>query len=64
MERKPPGRIIRERSDFDVMEHVINGYYPPLKRTPEPRAQADDRGNPPSETRKRTSQGKPKLRHK
>ena len=64
MEQKKTGQIDRRRSDFDVMEHVISGWYPPLHRLPEPRGRAEDRDHPERPRGQKTSHPKPKLRHK
>jgi hypothetical protein len=58
------GRIDRHKSDFDVMEHVISGWYAPLPRPPEPRGRADDRDHSERPGGQKTSHPKPKLRHK
>ena len=64
MDEKKQGQIDRHKSDFDVMEHVISGWYP-LRTPAEPRGQADDRGRAKrSSGGQKTSHSKPKLRHK
>jgi hypothetical protein len=60
---KHAGKIIREKSEFDVIEHVISGWSPHQPRESEPRGQADDRGRIP-ERRQRPAHPKPRLRHK
>ena len=40
------GQIDRQRSDFDVMEHVISGFYAPSADTDEPRGHANDDAPP------------------
>jgi hypothetical protein len=64
MDPKKTGQIDRHKSDFDVMEHVISGLYPPTPRTPEPRGHAHDRGDSRSPTGQKSSHTRPKLRHK
>jgi hypothetical protein len=64
MDRDKTGRIDRRRSDFDVMEHVINGWYPPLHSPPEPHGRADDRKPPGQSGGQKTTHHKPRLRHK
>jgi len=60
---KKSGHIDRKRSDFDVMEHVIGGFYVPRPDTAEPRGQAHD--GPKRRSHGQTpSHPKPKLRHK
>ena len=61
MEPKKTGHIDRHRSDFDVMEHVINGWYPALHRPPEPRGRADDRDPSDTPRGQRTTHPKRKL---
>jgi hypothetical protein len=63
MEQKKTGQIDRRRSDFDVMEHVISGWYPPMHRKPEPRGQANDHQAEKPGGQK-TTHSRPKLRHK
>jgi hypothetical protein len=64
MERKNTGRIDRHKSDFDVMEHVISGFYPQPPLAPEPRGHASDRDHSRGSNRQKSSHPKPKLRHK
>jgi hypothetical protein len=64
MEGKKAGRIDRNRSDIDVMEHVINGWYPPLYRPPEPRGRANDSHRAERPGGQNPTHPKPKLRHK
>ena len=64
MEQKKTGQIDRRRSDFDVMEHVINGWYPPMHRQPQPRGRADDRDQAEKPGGQKTTHSRPKLRHK
>ena len=64
MESKKPGRIDRHKSDFDVMEHVIGGFYPPHRGMDEPRGHANDDSPPRRSGGQKPSHPKPKLRHK
>jgi hypothetical protein len=64
MDRKNTGRIDRHKSDIDVMEHVIGGYYPLHRHAPEPRGHATDRDHSKPSGGQKSSQSRPKLRHK
>jgi len=62
--KKKSGQIDRHKSDFDVMEHVISGFYPHHSGTAEPRGQANDEPPPRRSGGQKHSHPKPKLRHK
>jgi hypothetical protein len=64
MDSNKPGRIDRHKSDFDVMEHVIGGFYPPHTGTVEPRSHASDSRPSRRSSGQKPSHSKPKLRHK
>ena len=64
MDSKKSGQIDRHKSDFDVMEHVISGFYPPSRGTDEPRGYANDDAPSRRSSRQKPSHPKPKLRHK
>lgn len=64
MEEKKKGQIDRHKSDFDVMEHVISGWYPYQHYPAEPRGHADDLGSSRRSSGHKTSHSRPKLRHK
>jgi hypothetical protein len=64
MDRKKSGRIDRQKSDFDVMEHVISGFYPHHRDTAEPRSHANDDPPPRRSGGQKPSHPKPKMRHK
>jgi hypothetical protein len=63
MEDKKSGHIDRRKSDFDVMERVIGGFYPPHRDTDEPRAHAHD-GSKRRPGGHQPTHPKPRLRHK
>jgi hypothetical protein len=64
MDPKKPGQIDRKKSDIDVMEHVIGGWYPYRSGLPEPRGHAPDNGPRQGSGRQKASHSRPKLRHK
>jgi hypothetical protein len=64
MDSNKPGRIDRHKSDFDVMEHVIGGFYAPNRGMDEPRGHANDHPPPRRSGGQKPSHPKPKLRHK
>jgi hypothetical protein len=64
MDPKKPGQIDRRKSDIDVMEHVISGWYPHRGGSSEPRGHAPDNGPRQRSGGQKTSHSKPRLRHK
>jgi hypothetical protein len=64
MDPKKPGQIDRHKSDFDVMEHVISGFYAPQGGKAEPRGHANDDAPPHRSGGQKPPHSKPKLRHK
>jgi len=64
MDEENRGRIDRHKSDIDVMEHVIGGYYPLHRPAPEPRGQASDQKRSKPSGEQKPTHSRPKLRHK
>ena len=63
MDSKKSGQIDRRKSDFDVMEHVIGGFYAPQRGMDEPRGHAND-GPKRRPSGQKPTHPKPRLRHK
>jgi hypothetical protein len=64
MDEIKKGQIDRHKSDIDVMEHVINGWYPHMRYPAEPRGHANDQGSSRRSGGQKPSHSRPKLRHK